>query len=454
MALSLRSSSKNDSTTGTAVSVSAPTGTAVGDLVKVVVQGNGQTTIVDNNKTVSGTNLSSAGSSTDASSYATASVTPAANALILVSFATRTGITADPNQPTLTGCGLTWVVVDSVVYDNTSSSRRRVTLFRGMGSSPSTGALTFDCGGQTQTGAVWSIDQFTNVDTSGTNGSGAIVQSANASILDNSGTPASSLTVTLGAFGSTNNATFGVLADEFAGSESPGSGFTQLGFTDNTPDVDLRLLSQWKSTNDTSVDFSFAGPNVGFGAIAVEIKANSGFTIAPNFTDYKPNTTNGHTVTLFSRTIQAGDPSTYNFTLGASGRWAVIAICFTDSTTPSFDVAPNTANAANDDSASTGTINAPSITTGVANAIHVVFCGWDTSATGTITTPSGYTLIQNANSGGEPLHMSYKVITAAGATGAVSIANTEFGAMIAGSFSVKGAVVAATVRHLASLGIG
>jgi hypothetical protein len=438
----IRGSSKADATTGTAVSVARPTGVVEGDLVVCIVHGNGQTTITDNNKTVSGTSLASAGSATDAASYATAPVTPAANALILVSFATRTGITANPNQPTLTGCGLTWVVVDSVVYDDTSSSRRRVTLFRGMGSSPSSGALTFDCGGQTQTGAVWSIDQFTNVDTSGTNGSGAIVQSANASILDNSGTPASSLTVTLGAFGSTNNATFGVLADEFAGSESPGSGFTQLGFTDNTPDTDLRLLSEWKSSNDTSVDFSFSGPNVGFGAIAVEIKANSGFTPAPNFTDYKPNTSNGHTVTVFYRTIQAGDPSTYNFTLGASGRWAVDCIGFVGPC--AFDVAPNTANAANEDDADDGTISSPSITTLVNNAIHVNFCAWDTSATGTITTPSGYTLLQNANSGGNPLHTSYKLITAAGATGAVSNVNTEFGAMIAGSFSVYNTNLGAT----------
>jgi len=160
------------------------------------------------------------------------------------------------------------------------------------------------------------------------------------------------------------------------------------------------------------------------------------FTIAPNFTNYKPNTSNGHTVTVFSRTIVGGDPATYSFTSGASGRWGIIAICFSG-TSLSFDVAPNTANAANDDSASTGTINVPSITTLVANTIHTVFCGWDTAAYGTITTPSGYTLLQNANTDGEPLHASYKAIASPSATGAVTIANVEFGAMIAASFSVK-----------------
>src|SRR5207247_5843669 len=39
-------------------------------------------------------------------------------------------------------------------------------------------SLTIDFGGVTQGGCGWVVDQFTNVDTTGTNGSGAIVQSA------------------------------------------------------------------------------------------------------------------------------------------------------------------------------------------------------------------------------------------------------------------------------------
>jgi hypothetical protein len=177
----------------------------------------------------------------------------------------------------------------------------------------------------------------------------------------------------------------------------------------------------------------------------ITIADNNGgtpFTKAANFSDYKPNTSNGHTVTIFYRTIQSGDPSTYDFTLSASGRWAVDCIGFIGPC--AFDVAPNTANAANEDDTDDGTISSPSITTLVNNAIHVNFCAWDTSATGTITTPSGYTLLQNANSGGNPLHTSYKLITAAGATGAVSNVNTEFAAMIAGSFSVYNTNLGAT----------
>lgn len=159
------------------------------------------------------------------------------------------------------------------------------------------------------------------------------------------------------------------------------------------------------------------------------------FTKATNFSDYKPNTSNGHVVSIFYRTIQDGDPDTYAFTLSTSGRWGIVAIAYSGASI-TFDVAPDTTNAANEDDADDGTISAPAITV-ANNTIHTVFCGWDTGAIGTITTPGGYTLAENANGGGEPLHASYKAFAVGGSTGAVSCVNSEWGAMIAGSFSVK-----------------
>ncbi len=47
--LAVRASSSNSAASGTALSVSAPSGTATGDLVIVICHINGQTTIVDNN---------------------------------------------------------------------------------------------------------------------------------------------------------------------------------------------------------------------------------------------------------------------------------------------------------------------------------------------------------------------------------------------------------------------
>lgn len=204
---------------------------------------------------------------------------------------------------------------------------------------------------------------------------------------------------------------------------------------------EIRSSSQNSAASGSPSVAAPAGAQVGDKMIVV-VAVNGQTTIADNngstpfdedINDYKPNTSSGQTISVFSRIIQAGDPATYNFTPGTTGRWSAVAICLKGG---AYDIAPSTGNAANDDSASSGTINAPSITVGN-NSLHIVVCNWDTAAIGTITTPSGYTLIQNANDGGNPLHASYKAFASGGATGAVTCQNTEFGAMIAFSFSVK-----------------
>lgn len=224
---------------------------------------------------ISATNLTS-GSDTDGNSTAsTASVSPSSNKLQLLSVSSRTGITADPNQPTATGNGLTWVVVNSIVYDTTSSSRRRITVLRAMGASPSSGAIAIDFGGQNQTAVDWVLDEYTGMDTSGTNGSGAIVQSATNK--DESGT-ATSLTVTLSAFGSTANATYGTFSADVSGTYVAGTGFiisAQL----NASTTDLSIATEFRNDNDTTVNITDASGWGSVGGIAVEIKiATFGYT--------------------------------------------------------------------------------------------------------------------------------------------------------------------------------
>lgn len=213
------------------------------------------------------------GQDTDGNSTATtASITPSANQLILISVSARTNVTADTNEPTITGNGLTWVLVNSRIWDTTGASRKRVSVFRAMGSSPSTGAITIDYGGQNQTNIVWTVDQFSGVDTSGTNGSGAIVQSAtNKDETVTTGT----LTVTLGAFSSTNNATFGAFTSAGANTNvfTPGSGFSIMSMASTTSGgSEIEIATEYKSTNDTSVDSTWS-INSELGGVAVEIKS-------------------------------------------------------------------------------------------------------------------------------------------------------------------------------------
>lgn len=244
---------------------------------------------------ISVANLTS-GSDTDGNSTAsTASVSPSSNKLLLLTVVSRTGITADPNTPTATGNGLTWVAIDNLLWDTSSSSRKKTTVFRAMGASPSSGAIAIDFGGQNQTHVSWGLEEFTGMDTSGTNGSGAIVQTAKA--YDDT-TNESSFTVTLGAFSNSNNATFGAWgsADDTQ-TATAGTGFTKYSDVTISGAGDPRLTTEFRNDNDTSVDISWSGTVLEKGGIAIEIKnasvplidavsgTDAGFSGSPDNTD-------------------------------------------------------------------------------------------------------------------------------------------------------------------------
>src|SRR6266702_1460528 len=248
---------------------------------------------------VSITNLTSGADIDGNSTAATASISPASNNLILVAVNSRTNITADPNQATLTGNGLTWVAIATIVWDTTSASRKRITLFRGLGASPTSGAISIDFGGQNQTDVDWVVDQAAGIDTSGANGAGAVVQSATNK--DETAT-SPTLTVTLGAFSNTNNATYGVLASDGSHTlSSVGAGFSQLATNETQGGGSgIDIVSEWKVSNDTTVDATFSA-NAMLGGIAIEIKAevigfdavsNSGYQTASASYSWN-HTTNG-----------------------------------------------------------------------------------------------------------------------------------------------------------------
>ena len=204
--------------------------------------------------------LTSGSDATNASSYATASIAPSANKLILAAVSVRKG-TATASTPTLTGCGLTWVQVATVIN---STNVVRLTLFRAMSASPSSGAVTIDLGGVTHNHCLWSICEFGSVDTSGTNGSGAVVQS-----VTKTQNAINSITGTLAAFGSANNATYGAFNHDNNEATTHGSGFTDIHDVINSENE--TLFTERNLANDTTVDASWATSGNGM-VIAVEIK--------------------------------------------------------------------------------------------------------------------------------------------------------------------------------------
>jgi hypothetical protein len=223
-------------------------------------------------------NLTS-GQGTAATSFTTASVAPAGNQLLLLAVSCRVATgSIQPPTPTITGNGLTWELVDATNghadYDATGVDRSTLFLFRSMGVSPSSGTIVIDFVTMTLTQCDWALDQSSaEVDTSGTNGSGAVVQTAK----NEAGNNVNTLTVTLAAFGdAVNNAAYGAFSHQHnSEATSPGAGFTEL--VDVAPTGNLCTLeTEWVLGQDTSVDASWATATNRSGGIAVEVKAAAG----------------------------------------------------------------------------------------------------------------------------------------------------------------------------------
>lgn len=213
------------------------------------------------------TTLTSGNTSGSLSNATTASVTPTANNLVLLTVSIRNGASTNPTAPTVAGNGLTWVQVDNSNYDSTSGSRRTVYLFRGLAASPSAGTIVITFG-ETETDASWVVDQFGGVNTSGTNGSGAIVQSVKSN--DQTGS-VSTLTETLATFSSSLNAAYATFGTDGAITPVAGTGFALKGHAASGTNVTSD--TEFVSAVNTSAAMSWAG-NALIGGIALEIKAS------------------------------------------------------------------------------------------------------------------------------------------------------------------------------------
>lgn len=213
---------------------------------------------------VSVSNLTSGQDGTDDSDSVVASATYTAGRMYLLTLCSR----ADAVQPTIssisapTSSGIVWTEIDHSDFD-ASGSRRTLFLYRGFATSTVSSGFTITWGA-TQTAKTWNVDEVTGMDTSGTQGSGAIVQSAK-----NTGASVTSLTVTLAAFGSTANATYGSFGNAGEGALVAGSGFTRTATQQVSGEAGC--AAEFKATNDTGVDMT--GPTMDVGGIAVEIRA-------------------------------------------------------------------------------------------------------------------------------------------------------------------------------------
>lgn len=193
----------------------------------------------------------------------TASVSPTANRLILVWISTF-GTASTPTG--VSGNGITYAhVLSTVDYDN-GFGPTALHLFRGMSASPSSGAISIT--GAASTSYInWTVEEVPSVDTGGTNGSGAIVQSERQA----NGSPATSLSVTLAAFSDAGNGVICGVHTYDTRTRTQGSGFT-LGHDGSVSGVPS---TEYRTDNDTTADWSFSS-NTRAGAIAIEVKPSAG----------------------------------------------------------------------------------------------------------------------------------------------------------------------------------
>jgi hypothetical protein len=205
------------------------------------------------------------GTSSNVSTYTSRNCSPLPNRLLIACVRNRKTNSTDPEVPTLTGCGVTWDQVTTVIAGS-GATRSRLTVFRAYSSAAISGFLTATFGGVAQNSVnVMVVDCSQSDDTGGSNGSNALVQAVTNS---GNGTTAS---VTLGAFGDSDNAAVSFSVKNSSGAVTPGTGWTELSEQTFATTV---LHAQWRKDNDTSADCSWTGA-ADWASVAIEIKAGS-----------------------------------------------------------------------------------------------------------------------------------------------------------------------------------
>ncbi len=227
------------------------------------------------------------------------------------------------------------------------------------------------------------------------------------------------------------------------------------------PNMATTVRSSSKNSSTTGTAISVAAPTgTAAGDVSIivihsnqiiSVTDNNGSTPWTEDLEFKPNTVSGQTISVFSRRIQAGDPSTYNFTQTLTGRWSIIAVSFQNPNVSAiYDIAPTAGNSVNTDTPGANSVACASITTLTNNAIHCVVGAVD-DATATITgSPSGYTIEQTTAD--QPEQFADKVITVAGATGTQTFTFSSTTGVYGLSFAIMD--IGTQARNLLTLGAG
>lgn len=170
------------------------------------------------------------------------------------------------SNPTMSGAGLTWDQIITQAFGN----QRRLSLFRAYGTG-SAAALTIDCAGVNHDIYHLIIDDAAGMDTSGTHGSGSVVQSVSTT---GGSEPA---TVTLAAFGDAiNNATYFIA---FWETNQTNSAYSDTQLADQTAGG-VRTSSEWKAGQNTTPSITNNGAGAAWIGIGIEVKTSGDVVLA------------------------------------------------------------------------------------------------------------------------------------------------------------------------------
>jgi hypothetical protein len=163
-------------------------------------------------------------SSTDATSYAFQSITASNGRLYVVFVHTATGSGAAPAVTSVSGAGLSFSEIGTpggLLYSG--AGVRRIQAWRALASAGAgTGSIVINLGG-TSIGMDAVLLEVTGMDSSGANGSGAVGQTATGSV-----TSGTSLQLSLGAFGNSNNRPLAFFSHRMAEETTPEAGYSEL----------------------------------------------------------------------------------------------------------------------------------------------------------------------------------------------------------------------------------
>jgi hypothetical protein len=224
---------------------------------------------------ISCTNLLQSGSASPASAYTTGSSSPASNDLILLGVVAQltSGNGAEvPSSVVYNGTGLTFVAIANHVFGAAqgSGNKFRETLYRALGT-VTAGTITINFT-DSMTSAAWVLDECSGTVTTGTNGSGAIVQSPTNGVTSGAVSPCS---VTMSGFSSSSNGTYIACSANSGVTGANGAGMTLLGHT--TTGGSGLSMSQWANDNVAPATAAWSGGgSLTWGAVAVEIAVPGG----------------------------------------------------------------------------------------------------------------------------------------------------------------------------------